>query len=262
MGMIHAVDVVYSISGFSAGVLIGMTGVGGGSLMTPLLIILFGIHPAAAVGTDLLYAAATKGVGTIVHGLHKTIDWAVACLLAAGSTLAAALTLFLLLHFDISGTEACQLITAALSAALGTTAAALIFRTCILAFYTARVGELGRGWRIALTVVIGGVLGALVSISSAGAGALGTTALIVLYPRLSMARVIGPDIAHAVPLTVIAGLGHWVLGTIDWHLLCSLLAGSLPGILLGSCVAVRVPETVLRFGLATTLIIVASRLVL
>jgi uncharacterized protein len=128
MEMISAVDVVHSISGFSVGVVIGMTGVGGGSLMTPLLIILFGIHPATAVGTDLLYAAATKGVGTIVHGLRKTIDWPVVCLLAADSTPATALTLFLLLHFDISSTGARQLITAALGATLGTTAAALIFR--------------------------------------------------------------------------------------------------------------------------------------
>jgi uncharacterized protein len=260
--MIHPVDPVYSICGFGVGVLVGMTGVGGGSLMTPLLIILFGVHPATAVGTDLLYAAATKGAGTLVHGIHKTIDWSVVSWLAAGSTPSTALTLLLLSHFDTNGSAAHRLITAALSIALGATAAALIFRNRILACYAARVGELGQKWTIVLTMAVGGVLGALVSISSVGAGALGATALILLYPRLSMARIVGSDIAHAAPLTLIAGLGHWVLGAINWPLLCALLAGSLPGIVLGSCIAVRVPESVLRFGLATMLIIVASRLVL
>jgi uncharacterized protein len=260
--MIHSVDLVYSISGFGVGVLVGMTGVGGGSLMTPLLIILFGIHPATAVGTDLLYAAATKGAGTLVHGIHKTIDWSVVSRLAAGSMPSTALTLLLLSHIDINGSAAHGLITAALSIALAATAAALIFRNRILAFYASRVGELDRKRTIVLTMLVGGVLGALVSISSVGAGALGATALILLYPRLSMARIVGTDIAHAAPLTLIGGLGHWVLGAIDWPLLCALLVGSLPGIVLGSCIAVRVPESFLRFGLATMLIIVAGRLVL
>jgi uncharacterized protein len=260
--MIGAVDLVYAISGFSVGALVGMTGVGGGSLMTPLLIILFGIHPATAVGTDLLYAAATKSAGTLVHGLHKTVDWGVVGRLAAGSIPATALTLLALSRFDVQSGAAQGLITAALGIALGATALVLIFRNRLLDFYSTRFGEVGPCSARALTMLVGAALGALVSISSVGAGALGATALIVLYPRLSMARIIGSDIAHAVPLTLIAGLGHSLLGSIDWHLLGCLLAGSLPGILLGSCAAVRVPEAVLRFGLAVALIIVAGRLVL
>ena len=260
--MIRSVDLLYSISGFCVSLLVGMTGVGGGSLMTPLLVLLFGIHPATAVGTDLLYAAATKSAGTLVHGLHRTIDWRVVGRLAAGSVPMTALTLLALSRFDIHGRAAQGLIREVLSSALAGTAVVLIFRKNILSFYAARVGELTPRRTVALTVLVGAVLGALVSISSVGAGALGVTAFIMLYPRLPTARIVGSDIAHAVPLTLVAGIGHWMLGSIDWHLLGALLAGSLPGIVLGSHVAARVPDTVLRLGLATTLIIVASRLVL
>ena len=109
--------------------------------------------------------------------------------------------------------------------------------------------------------MVGAVLGLLVTTSSVGAGALGATALIMLYPRLPTVRIIGSDIAHAVPLTLAAGLGHWMVGSVDWVLLSSLLAGSLPGIVIGSYLSVRVPEAVVRFGLATTLILVAGRLI-
>jgi uncharacterized protein len=260
--MIHSADLLYSISGFAVGVLVGMTGVGGGALMTPLLIILFGVHPATAVGTDLLYAAATKSGGTLVHGLQRTIDWRVVGRLAAGSLPATAVTLLGLSLLDIDSVAARGLISGVLSGALLATAAALIFREKILAFYAVRVGELDPRRTAVLTVLVGAVLGMFVSISSVGAGALGVTAVILLYPRLPMARVVGSDIAHAVPLTLVAGIGHWVLGSIDWNLLGSLLVGSLPGIFLGSFVAVRVPDTVLRFSLATTLVLVAGRLVL
>ena len=260
--MTYSGDLLYSISGFLVGLLVGMTGVGGGSLMTPLLIILFGIHPATAVGTDLLYAAATKSGGTVVHGLQRTIDWRIVARLAAGSLPATAITLLSLSLLDIHGHAGRGLVSGILASALLATATVLIFRERILAFYTAQVGELDPRRTVVLTVLLGATLGILVSISSVGAGALGVTAIVMLYPRLPMARVVGSDIAHAVPLTLVAGIGHWVLGSINWDLLASLLAGSLPGILLGSLVAVRVPETVLRFSLATTLVLVAGRLVL
>jgi len=260
--MTYSGDLLYSISGFLVGLLVGMTGVGGGSLMTPLLIILFGIHPATAVGTDLLYAAATKSGGTVVHGLQRTIDWRIVARLAAGSLPATALTLLSLSVLDIHGGAGRGLISGMLASALLATAAVLIFRERIQAFYSARVGELDPRRTVVLTVLLGAALGILVSISSVGAGALGVTAIVMLYPRLPMARVVGSDIAHAVPLTLVAGIGHWVLGSINWDLLASLLAGSLPGIFLGSLVAFRVPETVLRFSLATTLVLVAGRLVL
>lgn len=256
------IDPLYAVAGFCVGALVGMTGVGGGSLMTPLLILLFGVHPATAVGTDLLYAAATKTGGTLVHGLSGSIDWRVVRRLASGSVPATALTLFALSRFDVNGAAVRDLITAVLGSALFLTAAALIFRRTITRLYAIHVGELSPSATAALTVTMGASLGVLVSISSVGAGAIGVTALVLLYPHMPMVRIVGSDIAHAVPLTLIAGVGHWALGDIDGHVLGSLLAGSLPGIFIGSYAAGRVPDAVLRFTLATTLIVVGSKLVL
>jgi uncharacterized protein len=257
-----SINLLYSLSGFGVGVLVGMTGVGGGSLMTPVLILLFGIHPATAVGTDLLYAAATKTGGTLVHGIGRTIDWRIVGRLASGSVPMTAVTLAALGYLDIKGDAARELITAVLGVALFFTAAVLIFRKRILALYATRVGELGPRRTAQLTVAMGAVLGVLVSISSVGAGAIGVIALILLYPHLPTARIVGSDIAHAVPLTLAAGIGHWMLGSIDWPLLGSLLVGSLPGIVLGSYMAARVPDAVLRMTLAGTLIVVGGKLVL
>ena len=262
MSLVHAVDWLYTLSGFFVGALVGLTGVGGGSLMTPILILLFGIHPATAVGTDLLYAAATKTGGTLVHGLNHTIDWRIVGRLAAGSVPMTALTLFVLSKFDLTGSGAAGVITYTLGLALLATALSLIFRSTISKFYAARVGELSVGRTATLTVATGAILGVLVSITSVGAGALGVTALILLYPRLPTARIVGSDIVHAVPLTLLAGIGHWMMGSIDTEILGSLLLGSIPGIVCGSLLAVRVPDTVLRLTLATVLVIVGGRLVL
>jgi uncharacterized protein len=256
------IDPLYVASGFGVGLLVGMTGVGGGSLMTPLLILLFGVHPATAVGTDLLYAAATKSCGTLVHGFNRNIDWRLVTRLAVGSVPATALTLLALSGFGIYSSAAQGLITTVLSGALAATAAVLIFRKRILDFCAAYIGELSPRRTAALTVLAGAALGVLVSISSVGAGALGVTAIILLYPQLPTSRIVGSDIAHAVPLTLVAGLGHWALGSIDWPLLGSLLVGSLPGIVIGSHFAVRVPDHVLRLALAATLLFVAGKLAL
>jgi uncharacterized membrane protein YfcA len=258
----HTIDPLYALSGFVVGVLVGMTGVGGGSLMTPLLILLFGIHPATAVGSDLLYAAATKTAGTLAHGLNDTIEWRIVGRLAAGSVPMTALTLFALSKLDLGGAAASQLITGVLSVALFVTAGALIFRRQIVNAYGERLGRLDARRTRILTIATGAVLGMLVSISSVGAGAIGVSALVLLYPRLPTARIVGSDIAHAVPLTLLAGIGHWIMGSVDWHLIGSLLAGSLPGIFLGSYMSSRVPDAVLRLTLATTLVIVGSKLVL
>jgi uncharacterized membrane protein YfcA len=223
---------------------------------------LFGIHPATAVGTDLRYAAATKSGSTLVHGLNRNIDWRVAGRLAAGSVPMTAVTLLVLSGCGIYSGSAQGLITAVLSGALAATAAVLIWRKLMLAPFATHAGELSARRTAALTVVLGAVLGALVSVSSVGAGALGVTAIIPLYPRMPTARIIGSDIAHAVPLTLVAGIGHWMLGSIDLHLLGSLLTGSLPRIVVGSYMSVRVPDAVLRFTLATTLLLVAGRLAL
>lgn len=259
--VIHSIDLLYAASGFAVGALVGMTGVGGGSLMTPLLILLFGVHPATAVGSDLFYACATKSGGTLVHGLSRTVEWRVVGRLAAGSVPGTVVTLLVLSFLDVNGTFARGLITTVLSSALFATAAVLIFRRRIVEVYAARVGVQDARRTALLTIATGGLLGVLASISSVGAGAIGVTALVLLYPQLPTARIIGSDIAHAVPLTFIAGIGHWFLGSIDWHLVGSLLFGSLPGIVLGSYVSTRVPDAVLRLTLAATLIIVGSKLV-
>jgi uncharacterized membrane protein YfcA len=258
-------DAAYTLSGFVVGAIVGLTGVGGGSLMTPLLVLLFGVHPATAVGTDLLYAALTKAGGTAVHAGHRTVDWRITGRLAAGSLPAAALTLASVWYFNVDRAIFSHLISGALGVALLLTAAALLFKARVQRFalahlpdalHTRRVGP------VTVAVGVGALLGVLVSLSSVGAGALGVTALLFLYPTLSAVRIVGSDLAHAVPLTLVAGLGHWLLGNIDWSLLGALLLGSLPGIWLGSHFAVKVPERWLRSGLAALLVLIGTKLVL
>jgi uncharacterized membrane protein YfcA len=254
------IDPLYALSGFCVGTLVGMTGVGGGSLMTPLLILLFGIHPTTAVGTDLLYAAATKTVGSFVHGFARSIEWTVVRRLATGSVPATIVTLAILSLMKVESATGRMIVSVVLCGALLATAVALIFRGAIVRLFRRRVPALDARQTATSTVVVGAVLGVLVSVSSVGAGAVGVVALIVLYPQLPMARIVGSDIAHAVPLTLVAGIGHWVMGAVDWHIMGSLLTGSLPGIVLGSYLAVRVPERALRLTLAATLVLVAGKL--
>jgi uncharacterized membrane protein YfcA len=250
----------YVASGLLVGAAVGLTGVGGGSLMTPILILIFGISPVAAVGTDLLYAAATKTVGSVVHGAHSTIDWKVVGRLALGSIPAAVLTLIALNALGLDSHKTNHLVSYVLAAALFITASALIFRKKLLAYYAERIGTPTPAQTFRYTVVTGAVLGVLVSSTSVGAGALGVTALILLYPKLPAAKLVGSDIAHAVPLTLVAGAGHWILGNINFALMGTLLMGSIPGILIGSFLAPRVPEQVLRRLMAFILALVAVKL--
>ncbi|MBV2234323.1 MAG: sulfite exporter TauE/SafE family protein [Sterolibacterium sp.] len=259
-------DFSYSLAGFVVGAIVGLTGIGGGSLMTPLLVLLFGIHPATAVGTDLLYAAITKSGGSIVHARRGSVDWRIVKRLTAGSVPASLLTLILTHNLAPEGLGgATRLISVTLGIALLLTALSLIFRRQLQAYaqqtLPATASPQHQTRTALLTVVAGAFLGILVTISSVGAGALGTMALLFLYPRLSALRIVGSELAHAVPLTLVAGLGHWWLGSVDWTLLGSLLLGSLPGIYLGSHLAARVPERILRSTLATMLILVGSKLV-
>ena len=259
---LEMIDPLYIASGFGVGLLVGMTGVGGGSLMTPLLILLFGVHPATAVGTDLLYAAATKTGGSLVHGMARSIHWPAVIRLASGSIPASVVTLLVLWQLELNGDSGRSLINLVLCFALILTATSLIFRKAIMDRYRRRMERLSASTTGYATVVVGVALGVLVSISSVGAGAVGVAALLLLYPRLPMATIVGSDIAHAVPLTLVAGIGHWaLLGSVDWALMGVLLIGSLPGIIIGSYCAVRVPETVLRLLLATALILIAGKLV-
>ena len=261
MGGVHVIGPLYSIAGLAVGLLVGMTGVGGGSLMTPLLVLLFGIHPATAVGTDLLYAAVTKTGGTAVHGLNHTVDWRVVGRLALGSMPTTALTI-LALEFFSPKTHSSPLISVVLGIALILTAISLLLRRQVLHLASRRVASPTPHNTFILTVATGAVLGVLVSMSSVGAGALGITALIFLYPNLPTAKIVGSDIAHAVPLTLIAGGGHWLMGTVDFSMLGWLVLGSLPGIVVGSYLSSRVPDAILRTVLAITLLVVGGKLAL
>ncbi|MDR5857379.1 sulfite exporter TauE/SafE family protein [Caballeronia sp. LZ062] len=256
------IDLLYSASGLAVGFLVGLTGVGGGSLMTPLLVLLFGIHPATAVGSDLLYAAATKTAGTLVHGLKGSVDWRITGRLAAGSVPAAAVTLYLLNQHGITSPGTARLIQSILGTALLITAVSLVFRPQLARFaYRKGRNRPERPARTAAwTVLTGVILGTLVSITSVGAGAIGVTVLLLLYPRLPTVRIVGSDVAHAVPLTLIAGAGHWMMGSVDWSLLASLLVGSIPGIVIGSNLSSKAPEALLRYLLAATLVLVGLKL--
>jgi uncharacterized membrane protein YfcA len=252
------IEPAFALSGFVVGTIVGITGVGGGSLMTPILVLLFGIHPATAVGTDLLHAAITKAGGTYVHAKKGRVDWRITRLLAIGSIPAATITL-LVLHRFADGIASSKIITLTLGVALVFTAAALALRTRLRRFSRENDPIIPR--HPAYTILTGAVLGVVVSLSSVGAGALGITALFFLYPHLRSARVVASDLAHAVPLTLVAGIGHWLFGSVDWQLLSSLLVGSLPGIYIGSHLTGRIPEPILRSLLATMLLLVGGKLI-
>ena len=260
MALLETIRPLFVLSGFAVGFLVGMTGVGGGSLMTPLLILLFQVHPVTAVGTDLIYASVTKSGGSMVHSFNKTIDWRIVRRLASGSLPASLLTLGTLWGLHVDQASYSAIVTKVLGVALIFTAATLLFRRRLLATYSQRVGILTDSQTRTFTILTGVALGVLVTISSVGAGALGVTALLLLYPELPVVRIAGSDIAHAVPLTLIAGMGHLATGGVDTGVLVSLLCGSLPGIMLASMYAPRLPDRVLRIVLAVTLTIVAIRL--
>lgn len=257
-------DVVYTLAGFIVGFIIGLTGVGGGSLMTPILVILFSIKPAIAVGTDLLYAAVTKSGGIFVHHRQKTIDWRIVGLLSAGSIPASLVSLLLLRRLQETGADYDRLITLVLGIALILTSAVLLFRDRLQQLgHNERlqgVRAMHRRMRTPMTVLSGMLIGTLVTISSVGAGAFGAAVLFFLYPRLRAVKIIGTDLAHAVPITAIAGLGHAHIGTVDYSLLIHLLIGSLPGIYLGSRTSAIVPEDVIRPVLAVMLMLIGVRM--
>jgi len=252
----------YITAGFAVGLLVGMTGVGGGSLMTPLLTLLFGVSPTVAVGTDLAFASITKGAGTITHRFNGTVNWAIVRRLCLGALPAALVATLALRHFGALDKEIGQIIRYSIAGSVMLTVVALLFRKRMLAWIHAKPSRQLQGGSLTVaTVVSGAILGVLVTVSSIGAGAIGATLLVMLYPKLTPAEVAGTDIAYAVPLTAIAAVGHWWLGSIDWMLLVTLLIGSLPGITLGSMLARKVPERFLRALLALTLTGVAFKLV-
>ncbi|EUB85437.1 sulfite exporter TauE/SafE family protein [Pseudomonas sp. GM30] len=250
------------IAGLVVGFIVGMTGVGGGSLMTPILL-WFGINPATAVGTDLLYAAITKSSGVLVHKNNNNIDWAITGWLTLGSVPAVAMTLWFLSTLHTAPEAMNSIIKQALGFVLFATALAILFKKRLLEFAHKRAGGNYNpsGARLnVMTVITGLILGTMVALTSIGAGALGTVALFILYPLLPTRRLVGTEIAHAVPLTLVAGLGHASMGNMDWGVLGFLLMGSLPGIWLGSHLTGRISDELLRPCLATMLLLIGYKL--
>lgn len=257
------IDLQYTLAGAFVSFLVGLTGVGGGSLMAPILILLFGINPAVAVGTDLWFAAITKAVGGTVHHRLGSVDWKLVGRLASGSIPAAVLTLVWLWLFE-GGRMESALLMRLLGAALLVTAVLMLLKPRIrpaLALLRSRMGHSVRGKQLILTVLGAAAIGALVTLTSVGAGALVAVMLAMLYPlRLGTKTIVGTDIMHAVPLTLVAAGGHAALGNFDGWLLASLLLGSIPGIVVGSLVSGKVNEDWVRYALSGMLVVSAIKM--
>ena len=244
-------ELAFVFAGFGVGLVVGLTGVGGGSLMTPILIFFFGVKPNLAVGTDLLFAAFTKLGGTVSMARQRLVPWRVVGQLCAGSIPAALATLYVLHRLGPADPRVQQVMTTTLGVALLLTAVATLYKALRgrQRPREAGVGESDRAlqprhWTLPLA--FGALIGTLVTITSVGAGAIGVTVLMILYPLLPLPRIVAADIAYAVPLTLVAGLGHASLGSVDWHLLGLLLCGSLPGIWIGSRLVLKAPERLIR----------------
>jgi len=259
-------------AGLFVGIMIGMTGVGGGSLMTPILIFGFTIQPAVAVGTDLLFAAITKAGGVWAYLKHGAINWTVVKRLAMGSVPATLATLWVLNSIGVDEGNHSGLITSALGIALILTSSALLLKGFIGRILRARKGHPvinilfrmreDEKHKVMMTTITGAFLGVMVTMSSVGAGALGAVILLFLYPHMKGVQIVATDIAHAVPLTAIAGLGHSTVGTVDWSLLSYLVMGSLPGIYIGSHLGVKIPDHIMRPLLAVLLLLVGIKCLL
>lgn len=253
------------LSGALVGLLVGATGVGGGALMTPLLLLIFGVAPMAAVGTDLWFAAITKAFAAPVHQRHGLIDWQVVKRLWAGSLPASTLTLLWLRSHRLDESHM-DMLKGGIAVAVITTAVAMLFQK--------RMHEVGRRLRVTdtsafkaaqrpLTIAAGALLGVLVTATSVGAGALGAVMLVYLYPlRLTPPRLIATDIVHALPLALFAGIGHLFLGHVEGHLLLNLLLGSVPAVMVGAALSARLPHAVLRWALMAVLLTVGLKLFL
>ena len=246
-------DLIAIVSGFGIGAIVGMTGVGGGSLMTPLLLSVFKLNPAVAIGTDLWFACITKTAGSASHHLSGHVEWRITGLMLAGSIPASIATVALMHQTGITKGWASAL-TFSLGIALLLTAVTVAYKQAWHAVGLRLERWLPEGRKPALTLLCGLILGVLVSLSSIGAGAIGATLIMLIYPRLPSHRIVGTDIAHAVPLTLVAGIGHATLGNVNWLLLGSLLIGSIPGIWIGSQLTRKMPEKIVRALLCLALI--------
>ncbi len=258
-------EIAYSFAGLVVGIIVGLTGIGGGALMTPILIVVFGIPPVTAVSTDLLYAAITKFGGSITYTRKKLVEWRVVLLLLGGSIPGALFTLNYL--EGLGGLEKIEhLMNITLGVSLVLTSFAVFFRSkirnSVVKLKGTRFEKHGRRYRPYVTLLMGIILGSLVTLSSVGAGALGTALLILLYPRMSMQSIVGTDLVHAVVLTGVAGAGHYSMGNVDLWLLLYLVIGSLPGVFLGSHLGSKLSPRVIQPIMGTLLLAIGMRFVL
>jgi uncharacterized membrane protein YfcA len=261
------VELIHIAAGALVGLVIGLTGVGGGSLMTPILVLGFGISPAIAVGTDLLYAALTKCSGVYFHHKNSTVDWKIVFLLGTGSVPCSFMTIAALEHLKETGFNYDDIIISTLGVMLILTSFIIFIKDKLLDFIHSNHGDSFivnciRRYRPHITVLCGCLLGCVVTISSVGAGAIGSAILFLLYPRKTSINIVGTDIAHAVPLTAIAGLGHLHFGTVDFSLLAGLLLGGVPAIYVGSMIGKNLPDKVLRPLIALLLLAMGIKLIL
>ena len=259
-------EFAFVFAGFAVGLVVGLTGVGGGSLMTPLLIFFFGIKPHLAIGTDLLFAAFTKMGGTVSLARARVVDWKIVGQTAAGSIPASLATLYMLQRLGPANPGTQAIMTTTLGLALLLTAGATFYKvlrgkTAPTTIAPEQIVEATRARHGALPLLFGAVIGTLVTLTSVGAGAIGVIVLMLLYPTLPLPRIVAADIAHAVPLTLVAGLGHASNGSVDWPLLIKLLAGSLPGIWLGSHLVHKTPDRVIRSLLSVLLAYAGVKLI-
>ena len=263
---LFASDYAFIFAGFVVGVVVGLTGVGGGSLMTPLLIFAFGIKPHLAIGTDLLFAAFTKMGGTVNLARSRLIDWRVVGQVALGSVPATLVTLQILKSVGPANPATQGVMTTTLGVALLLTAAATLYKAVRgkaspTAIAPEQLAKATRARHWSLPLLFGAVIGVLVTLTSVGAGAIGVIVLMLLYPALPLSRIVAADIAHAVPLTLVAGMGHASMGSVDWLLLAKLLAGSLPGIWLGTLLMKKTPDRVIRTLLSVLLAYAGLKLI-
>ncbi|GGE03088.1 UPF0721 transmembrane protein [Tsuneonella deserti] len=228
--------------------------------MTPLLVLVFHVKVQTAVGTDLLFAAVTKVVGAGVHQGHGAVDWRIVRCLASGSMPSAFLTLIALNTFVHMSPGANDLILIALGILLVVTSIGLLFQRRLLTLGAAHAFVHSK--TLAPTVGLGALLGVVVTVTSVGAGAVGATILLLIYRRIPVARIVGTDIAHAVPLALLAGAGHWLIGSVDIKLLSALLMGSIPGVIFGSLLSSRSPDRLVQTALAALLAVSGLRLLL
>lgn len=253
---------LYILAGAAVGIAVGITGVGGGSLMTPILL-LFGFPPNIAIGTDLLYAAITKSSGMVAHHRKGNIDWSIVARMAAGSVTAAIITSIILKLYFADASEYSHLLTFSLGIMLVVTSFVLLFKHLVKTQANSEAGVIGLAHRhsLAFTLIMGFIIGTFVTLSSVGAGAIGAAVLLTLYPHLPSHKIVGIDIAHAVPLTFIAGLAHLWLGNVNFLLLICLLLGSLPAIHLGTHIGSHVPNKILQPVLAFLLMALGLKFV-